>query len=82
MKHASAVACECECRNGLHGWEDHFLVELIHPDTGKPVAEGESGELVITTLDSRHMIPLVRYNTGDCRPLAAASYSLVVASGL
>ncbi len=44
------VACECEHRSGLHGWEDHFLFEVIDPDSGQPLPEGEAGELVITTL--------------------------------
>jgi phenylacetate-CoA ligase len=63
------VACECEARNGLHGWEDHFLFELIDPDTGKPVAEGESGELVITTL-TKEALPMLRYRTRDITRLA------------
>jgi phenylacetate-CoA ligase len=44
------VACECECQDGLHGWEDHFLFEVIDPETGKTLPEGEAGDLVITTL--------------------------------
>jgi phenylacetate-CoA ligase len=63
------VACECERRDGLHGWEDHFLFELIHPETGKPVAEGESGELVITTL-TKEALPMLRYRTRDITRLA------------
>jgi phenylacetate-CoA ligase len=58
------VACECECRQGLHGWEDHFLFELIDPDSGAPVAEGEAGELVITTL-TKEALPMLRYRTRD-----------------
>jgi len=58
------VACECECRNGLHGWEDHFLFELVDPESGKPVAEGEAGELVITTL-TKEAQPMLRYRTRD-----------------
>jgi phenylacetate-CoA ligase len=63
------VACECECRNGLHGWEDHFLFELVDPDSGVPVAEGESGELVITTL-TKEALPMLRYRTRDITRLA------------
>src|SRR3990172_1706648 len=45
------VACECvEAQAGLHGWEDHFIFEVLDPDTGKALREGEQGELVITTL--------------------------------
>ena len=58
------VACECECRNGLHGWEDHFLFELVDPETGAPVADGEAGELVITTL-TKEALPMLRYRTRD-----------------
>jgi phenylacetate-CoA ligase len=59
------VACECEeAQAGLHGWEDHFLFEVIDPDTGKPVPEGELGELVITTL-TKEALPMLRYRTRD-----------------
>ena len=59
------VAAEClEARDGLHVHEDHFLVEVIDPDTGAPAAEGEEGELVFTTLVKEAM-PLLRYRTGD-----------------
>jgi len=58
------VACECECRNGLHGWEDHFLFEVIDPDSGAPVPERQAGELVITTL-TKQALPMLRYRTRD-----------------
>jgi phenylacetate-CoA ligase len=58
------VACECECRDGLHGWEDHFLFEVIDPETGAPVPEGQAGELVITTL-TKQALPMIRYRTRD-----------------
>jgi phenylacetate-CoA ligase len=59
------VAVEChEARNGLHGWEDHFLFEVIDPKTLDPVPEGEAGELVLTTL-SKQALPMVRYRTRD-----------------
>jgi phenylacetate-CoA ligase len=58
------VACECECRNGLHGWEDHFLFEVIDPDSGLPAPEGQPGELVITTL-TKEALPMLRYRTRD-----------------
>jgi phenylacetate-CoA ligase len=58
------VACECEHRTGLHGWEDHFLFEVIDPDTGAPRADGEAGELVITTL-TKQALPMLRYRTRD-----------------
>lgn len=58
------VAFECEHQTGLHLWEDAFLAEIINPDTLEPVAEGEVGELVMTTLD-RQAMPLIRYRTRD-----------------
>ena len=59
------VACECSAaRNGLHGWEDHFLFEVIDPRTLEPVAPGEPGELVITTL-TKEALPMVRYRSRD-----------------
>ncbi len=58
------VAFECTEQNGMHFWEDCFLVEIIDPDTEEPVPVGEIGELVLTTLD-REMMPLIRYRTRD-----------------
>lgn len=59
------VAIECiEAKQGLHIWEDHFIPEIINPETGKPVADGEKGELVITTI-TKQGIPLIRYRTRD-----------------
>lgn len=59
------VAIECqEAKCGLHIWEDHFIPEIINPETCEPVPEGEKGELVITTI-TKEGIPLVRYRTRD-----------------
>jgi phenylacetate-CoA ligase len=59
------VGIEChEGPCGLHGWEDHFVFELVDPETGAAVPEGEAGELVVTTL-SREALPMVRYRTRD-----------------
>jgi phenylacetate-CoA ligase len=58
------VAFECTYQNGLHIWEDAFIVEIVHPDTLEPVPFGEVGELVMTTLD-RTAMPLIRYRTRD-----------------
>ena len=64
------VACECEeAQAGLHGWEDHFIFEVIDPDTGKPVADGVQGELVITTL-TKEALPMLRYRTRDITRLS------------
>ena len=58
------VAFECTEQNGLHIWEDAYLVEIIDPITLQAVAPGEIGELVMTTLD-RQAMPLIRYRTRD-----------------
>lgn len=58
------VAFECPEQNGLHIWEDYFIVEIIDPVTLKPVADGELGELVLTTIN-REGMPLLRYRTRD-----------------
>jgi phenylacetate-CoA ligase len=58
------VAFECEAQKGLHIWEDHFLAEIINPDTLEVLPEGEEGELVLTTL-TREAMPLLRYRTRD-----------------
>jgi phenylacetate-CoA ligase len=65
------VACECSERAGLHGWEDHFLFEVIDPETNAPVADGEAGELVITTL-TKEALPMLRYRTRDITRLTRA----------
>ena len=62
------VAAECEAQDGLHGWEDHFIFEVIDPDTGRPLPEGNAGELVITTL-SKQALPMLRYRTRDITSL-------------
>ncbi|MTI80285.1 MAG: phenylacetate--CoA ligase [Firmicutes bacterium] len=58
------VACECQCQNGLHINEDHFIVEVIDPETGEPLPDGEKGELVFTSL-TKEAFPVVRYRTRD-----------------
>ncbi len=59
------VAQECiETKDGLHIWEDHFLPEIIDPETGKVLPEGELGELVFTSL-TKEAFPVIRYRTGD-----------------
>lgn len=58
------VACECTAQAGLHGWEDHFLFEVLDPETQAPVPEGDAGELVITTL-TKQALPMLRYRTRD-----------------
>ena len=64
------VACECHVmKNGLHGWEDHFLFEVINPETMQPTPLGEAGELVITTL-TKEALPMLRYRTRDITRLS------------
>lgn len=58
------VSIECEQHDGLHIWEDHFIVETIDPDTGEVLADGEEGELVFTTL-TKTGLPMLRYRTRD-----------------
>ncbi len=58
------VAFECQEQDGLHIWVDHYFVELIDPETGEVVGEGEKGELVLTPL-TKEALPLLRYRTGD-----------------
>ena len=58
------VAGECECRDGMHVAEDHFIAEVVDPSTGDPVPEGEVGELVFTSL-TRECSPVLRYRTRD-----------------
>jgi phenylacetate-CoA ligase len=58
------VAFECPERDGLHIWHDVYLVEIINPETGEQLGDGERGELVVTPLVKEAM-PLLRYRTGD-----------------
>ena len=55
---------ECHLQNGIHIWADLFLLEVIDPETGEQVEDGERGELVVTTLD-KWAFPLIRYRIGD-----------------
>lgn len=58
------VASECLFQNGMHVWEDHFYPEIIDPETGAVLPDGQKGELVFTCL-SKEGIPLIRYRTRD-----------------
>jgi phenylacetate-CoA ligase len=63
------VSCECvEARAGMHVNEDHFLPEIVDPETGHPVGDGREGVLVFTTL-TKQALPLIRYWTGDITSL-------------
>jgi phenylacetate-CoA ligase len=59
------VAIECvETKDGLHLWEDHFLAEIVDPDTGAVLPDGQMGELVLTSL-TKEALPIIRYRTRD-----------------
>ncbi len=58
------VGMECEEQKGMHIWEDHYIVEIINPETGENLPDGEIGELVLTSL-TRVGMPIIRYRTRD-----------------
>jgi phenylacetate-CoA ligase len=62
------VAFECQHKLGMHLWEDHFIPEIVDPQTGEPLPDGERGELVLTTL-CREAMPILRYRTRDITSL-------------
>jgi phenylacetate-CoA ligase len=63
------VSGECECKNGLHIAEDHFLAEIIDPQSGEALDEGKEGELVFTSL-TKEAFPVIRYRTRDLSSLS------------
>jgi phenylacetate-CoA ligase len=65
------VGVECAYHHGLHIFEDHFYPEVVDPDTGRAMPDGEEGELVLTTL-SKQAMPMIRYRTRDITALAVA----------
>lgn len=64
------VAIECRCQKGMHIFEDHFYPEIINPETGEVLPDGEFGELVLTTL-SKYAMPMIRYRTRDLTRIVA-----------
>ncbi len=58
------LGIDCKAHNGIHVWEDHYIVEIVDPETGRVLPDGEEGELVVTTL-TREGLPLIRYRTRD-----------------
>jgi phenylacetate-CoA ligase len=64
------VSMECACQNGMHIFEDHFIPEIIDPETGEVLPYGELGELVFTTV-TKEAMPLIRYRTRDLTRLHA-----------
>jgi phenylacetate-CoA ligase len=67
------IAFECEEQDGLHVWSDHFFVEVLD-ENGEQVAEGEKGELVLTSL-TKEALPIIRYRTGDITRLLESECS-------
>jgi len=65
------VAFECQEQAGMHLWEDHYVMEIINPETGEVLPDGERGELVLTTL-LREAMPIIRYRTRDITSIVAA----------
>lgn len=55
---------DCVDHNGIHVWEDHYMIEILDPSTHQPVEDGQLGELVITSL-TRQALPVIRFKTGD-----------------
>src|SRR4029077_1157513 len=58
------LGIDCAAREGIHVWEDHYFCEVVDPATGRPRADGEEGELVVSTL-TREGLPLIRYRPRD-----------------
>ncbi|MCI0527145.1 MAG: AMP-binding protein, partial [Nitrospira sp.] len=68
------VSAECEVRSGLHIYEDHFIPEIIDPVTGNPLPEGQTGELVFTTI-TKEAFPVIRFRTRDITQLTREACS-------
>jgi phenylacetate-CoA ligase len=68
------VAIECACHDGLHIFEDHFYPEIIDPETGRVLPDGQEGELVLTTM-SKWAMPMIRYRTRDITSLLPGTCS-------
>ncbi len=64
------IGAECCHQNGLHIFEDHFYPEIVDPESGQPLAEGQEGELLLTTL-SKEAMPMIRYRTPDLAAIIA-----------
>ncbi|MGE4317257.1 MAG: phenylacetate--CoA ligase family protein [Deferribacterales bacterium] len=58
------LGIDCTEHDGIHVWDDHYIVEIINPETGEPLPDGQEGEMVVTTL-TREGLPLIRYRTRD-----------------
>lgn len=58
------MGIDCKYHDGIHIWDDNYLIEIVDPETGEPLPDGEEGEMVVTTL-TREGLPLIRYRTRD-----------------
>ncbi|HML74883.1 MAG TPA: phenylacetate--CoA ligase [Anaerohalosphaeraceae bacterium] len=58
------LGMDCTAHDGIHVWEDHYIIEILQPQTETPVTDGQEGELVITSL-TRQALPVIRFRTGD-----------------
>ncbi len=58
------LGMDCPAHDGLHVWEDQYIIEIVDPKTGEPVSDGEEGELVFTSL-TREALPMIRFRTAD-----------------
>ena len=58
------LGMDCPDHSGLHQWEDHYVIEIVDPETGAPLRDGEVGEVVVTSL-TREALPVIRFRTGD-----------------
>ncbi len=58
------LGIDCPAHEGIHVWEDHYLVEIVDPESGEPMPDGQWGEMVVTTL-TREALPLIRFRTRD-----------------
>ncbi len=70
MGGVGTVGFECPERDGLHMWEDNYVIEIIDPESGEVVSEGEEGEIVYTSLN-REAMPLIRYRSGEVSSMIA-----------
>ncbi len=70
MGGVGTVGFECPLRNGLHMWEDNYIVEIVDPESGEVLDEGEEGEIVYTSLN-REAMPLIRYRSGEVSAIVA-----------
>ena len=72
MSEAGLMGAENAAHDGIHIWTDMFFIEVVDPDTGKSLPEGEVGTLCVTPLWTNHATPFLRWNSGDLVSLRVA----------